>query len=324
MSRIPADIVGHQEQCAALRGDIASGNVSHAYLFHGPEHLGKMTTALWFARELLRVGKDPEHYEQIDHEIERLTHSDLFVIDQLWIKETCEDWKIIGKSSNIPQLHRQKSEAKTDAISIGDIEELHRLLNEKGLSQYRCCIIRSAERMQSGEGKASNSLLKILEEPPEGLVFILTSSSLDALFPTIVSRSRTLSFRRVAEQKLLAMIPHIPEDDRQFILTLAQGAPGIVRMLSDDPDMLRDHRMLRGKAAAFWQSRSLSDRLQHLAPLLERGEEADRFLLHLAMTLRETIMRSPETAQALLELFHGLKTNAHRQIIVQRFAVEAG
>lgn len=319
MPRIPDLIVGHEDQRAALASDIASGNVSHAYLFHGPEHLGKMTTALWFARELLCSGLQPEQCNTVEHEIERLTHPDLFIVDQLWMEEVCEDWNVIAKSSNIPQVHREKAGAKTDIISIDDIRELQQRLYDKGLSKYRCCIIRSAERLHES---ASNALLKILEEPPHGLVFILTASSHGAILPTIVSRSRTLSFRRVPERQLLAMIPDIPEDDRQFILALAQGAPGVVQSLRFDPDVLRAHRLLKGKAAAFWQSRALGDRLQHLTPLLERGEEADRFLLHLTLALREKNEPSPELVHALLELLRGLRTNAHRQIIVQRFAVE--
>ncbi|OGJ60672.1 hypothetical protein A3C37_01995 [Candidatus Peribacteria bacterium RIFCSPHIGHO2_02_FULL_53_20] len=319
MPHIPDAIIGHKEQREALKADIASDNVSHAYLFHGPEHLGKRTMALWFARELLRVEKDPEQYMQIDHEIERLTHPDFFILDQLWMEETCEDWNVIAKSSNIPQVHREKAGAKTDTISIDDIRELQQRLYEKGLSKYRCCIIRSAQRMQES---ASNALLKILEEPPQGLVFILTAASQSAILPTIVSRSRTLPFRRVPEHELIAMIPDVPADDRQFMLALAQGAPGVMRSLGDDPDVLRTHRLLKGKAAAFWQARTLADRLQHLTPLLERGEEADRLLLHLALTLRENVLGLPKAAHALLELLRGLNTNAHRQIIVQRFAVE--
>lgn len=319
MPRIPAAIIGHEEQCEALKADVASDNVSHAYLFHGPEHLGKMTVAMWFARELLCSGANEAQCAAIVHEMERLTHSDLFVLDQLWMEEVCEDWNVIGRSSNVPQVHREKAGAKTDIISIDDIRELHRLLYEKGLSRYRCCIIRSAERMQES---ASNALLKILEEPPLGLIFVLTAASQSAILPTIVSRSRTLPFRRVSEQTLLSMIHNVPEDDRQFILALAQGAPGIVRALSDDPDALRAHRLLKGKAAAFWQARTLTDRLQHITPLLERGEAADQFLLHLALTLRENPARSLASSHALLELLRGLKTNAHRQIIAQRFAVE--
>lgn len=319
MVRIPDRIIGHESHRDALKADIASGNVSHAYLFHGPEHLGKMTVALWFARELLCSDKSKEECATTEHQIERLTHPDLLILDQLWMEEKCEDWNVIAKRSNVPQGHREKAGAKTDTISIDDVRELQQRLYEKGLSTYRCCIIRSADRMQDA---ASNALLKVLEEPPAGLVFILTTSSTGAILPTIVSRSRTIPFRRVPDAQLLAMIPDADKDDQQFILALAQGAPGVVRSLSENPDALRTHRLLKGKATAFWHTRALAERLQHLTPLLERGEEADRFLLHLALSLREHPARSVEACHALLELLRGLSTNAHRQIIVQRFALE--
>ena len=320
MPRIPDAIVGHTEQLDALRTDIASGNVSHAYLFHGPAHLGKMTTAIWFARELLRAGVGDGALAMTDHQIERLTHPDLFVLDQLWMEEACEDWNVIARTSNVPQVHREKAGAKTDTISIDDIRELHDRLHEKGLSRYRCCVIRSVDRMQDN---ASNVLLKILEEPPAGLVFILTADSSASLLPTIVSRARVMPFHRVADRALLPLLSGAAEDDRQFILALAQGAPGIVYALKDDPDALRHHRLQQSAAGAFWRSASLSERLQYLEPVLKRGKDADDFLLHLALALRQQSASHPHASRALMELLRGFETNAHRQILSQRFAMQS-
>ncbi len=318
--RIPDAIVGHAEQLEALRSDIASENVSHAYLFHGPAHLGKMTVAMWFARELLRSGVSADAMENIDHQIERLTHPDLFVLDQLWMEEVCEDWNVIARTSNVPQGHREKSGAKTDVISIDDIRLLHDRLHEKGLSRYRCCVIRSVDRMLDN---ASNVLLKILEEPPPGLVFILTADSSASLLPTIVSRARVMSFQRVADRALLPLLSSAADDDRQFILALAQGAPGVVYSLKDDPDALRSHRLQQSAANAFWRSTSLSERLQYLEPILKRGKDADDFLLHLALALRQQSAAHPRAPRALMELLRGFETNAHRQILSQRFAMQS-
>ncbi len=320
MPRIPDAIVGHTEQIDALQSDIASDNVSHAYLFHGPAHLGKMTVAMWFSRELLRRGVSEDTIETTDHQIERLTHPDLFVLDQLWMEETCEDWNVIARTSNVPQVHREKAGAKTDTISIDDIRALHDRLHEKSLSRYRCCVIRSVDRMQDN---ASNVLLKILEEPPAGLVFILTADSSASLLPTIVSRARVMPFQRVADRALLPLLSDAADDDQQFILALAQGAPGIVYTLKDDPDALRAHRLQQSAASAYWRSVSLAERLQYLEPLLKRGKDADAFLLHLALTLRQQSRRDPCASRALTELLRGFETNAHRQILTQRFAMQS-
>jgi hypothetical protein len=63
--------------------------------------------------------------------------------------------------------------------------------------------------------------------------------------------------------------------------------------------------------------------MQLLAPVHERGEEAQLFLMHLALTLREQMPKAPMMySHALTDLIRGLGTNAHRQLIAQRFALQ--
>jgi len=314
----PHSIVGHDAIRAELEQDIATGNVSHAYLFSGPRHLGKMTLARWFATELLSVGQPPEALEHIQHDCERMMHSDLFVLDQLWIAEQCDDWAVIAQTSNAPQQEREKKKVKTDTIGIDDIRALQERLQETASGRYRCCIIRSAERLQA---EAANALLKILEEPPAPLVFVFTTQALSSLLPTIVSRMRVFRFHSLSHRDLAPLLKGTEDEDRQFILHLAQGAPGVVRELNEDPEALRSHRLIHSNAVSFWRTHSLKERLQILHPLLERGEEADQLLLHLALALREQSPLSHSSVQALHELASGLHTNAHRSLVVQRFGM---
>lgn len=79
---------------------------------------------------------------------------------------------------------------------------------------------------------------------------------------------------------------------------------------------------MHGHAVAFWGERSPLAALKMLDPLLERGDAADRFLLHLSLALREYPLRSQEHTRALLELVRGLSTNASRPLLVQRFLME--
>src|SRR3989338_672886 len=167
------DILGHRPQLAALETDLAQGNVVHAYLFSGAPHLGKFTIAKHFGRQLLCDGRSGEECAAITDQIDRLLHPDFLVIDQLWIEDVCEDYSVIAQSSNVPQQHRAKDPpAKTDTISIDDIRAVQDRLHDVGSGRYRCCLIRSVERMQT---TAVSALLKILEEPPEGVVFLLTT-----------------------------------------------------------------------------------------------------------------------------------------------------
>ncbi|MDO8468929.1 MAG: hypothetical protein Q7S29_04190 [Candidatus Peribacter sp.] len=314
----PHSIVGHDAIRAELEQDLVTGNVSHAYLFAGPRHLGKMTLARWFATELLSAGQPPEALERTAHDCERMMHSDLFILDQLWIADQCEDWAVIAQTSNAPQQVREKKGVKTDTIGIDDIRSLQERLQETASGQYRCCIIRSAERLQT---EAANALLKILEEPPASLVFVFTTQALSSLPSTIVSRMRVIRFHPLSHRELAPLLKGVEDEDRQFILHLAQGAPGIAHALKTDPEALRSHRLVHSKAVSFWRTHSFKERLQILDPLLKRGTEADQMLLHLALALREQSPSSLPSVQALHELASGLHTNAHRGLIVQRFGM---
>ncbi|PIR52725.1 hypothetical protein COU76_04950 [Candidatus Peregrinibacteria bacterium CG10_big_fil_rev_8_21_14_0_10_49_10] len=314
-------IVGHQEQLEHLRQDIETGNISHAYLFSGPAYVGKMTTAYWFASEVLTTGCNEEQKKSVCTQVEKLTHQDLLVLDQLWIEKQCEDWDMIAKSSNVNQQHRSKksSPAKSDVISIHDIRALQQRLYETSIGTHRCCIIRGVERMQD---EAANAFLKILEEPPEGLVFILTTESESSLLSTILSRVRCVRFFRLPRKDLKPILQGVNDDDATFILSLSQGTPGTVYRLRDDPDALRLEKQIYEQASSFWKTVSLKHRLQILRPLHTRDDDAERLLMHLALSLRqqETGKRQHLT-RTFLHLVRLLKTNAHRQLAVQQFAL---
>ena len=313
------DIVGHRMQIEQLRHDLESGHVAHAYLFAGPAHIGKTSIAHAFGRGILLRDAPEEGRERIEGEIDRLLHPDFLVLDDLWIEDVREDWEVIARTSNIPQQHRSKGDRKmkTDVISIDDVRAIQDRLYETGRGRWRVCIIRGVERMRD---EAANAFLKILEEPPEGRVFLFTTESLASLLPTIVSRTRVIRFERVAEAVMHALVDDLPDDEAHFLLHLAQGAPGVVKRLQEDPDLLRAERLLHSKALSFWTSTSSSERLKLLLPLTKRGAEADQFVLHLALTLQEHAL-VPRNERALAGLIRGLETNAHRQLLAQRFAM---
>lgn len=313
-------IVGHRAITAELQRDLAAGNVSHAYLFTGAPHLGKMAVARWFALQLILHGKPESAHADIQKRCERLMHPDLLVLDQLWISDACEDWNTIARTSNVPQQHRAKKPvAKTDAISIEDVRALQERLHDTGTGTFRCCLIRGVERMQLA---SANAFLKILEEPPNGLVFMLTTRSPSALLPTILSRTRVLRFRRLPHRDLLPLLKNVSETDAQFIIRIAQGAPGTVQALVQNPDALRLHKQMHEQARAYWHTQLLSQKLRMLRPLQEQSENAQQLLFHLALTLRY-MAQAQLDARPLQELAHGLQTNANRQLVVQRFALSS-
>ncbi len=320
MATLPSSIIGHNTQLDQLMLDIASGNVAHAYLFAGPAHIGKFTAARWFARELLSVDRDENERRDISDQMEKLIHPDYLVLDQLWMEEKQENWDIIAESSNVPQQHRAKKHARTDVISIDDIRALSERLIETGSSPFLCCVIRSVERLQDA---AANAFLKILEEPPSRVVFILTTQGHQGLLPTIISRSRVLLFQPLSGKELQPLLAETDENDRAFIQHLAQGAPGKVIRLLNDPDLLREEKQIHSQAMRFWQTTSLKDRLKWLTPYSERGADSDALMLHLGLALREHLSAQyrGDWVKAYQALALGLSTNAHRGLLLEQFAL---
>lgn len=314
-----SSFLGHVSQKEALMRDLEAGNIAHAYLFEGARHIGKFTIAKWFAGEVLTKGiTDEEERAKVISQIDRLLHPDLLVLDQLWIAEVCEDLDVIAKSSNVLQEHRKKAKLKTDTIGIDDVRSLHDRLIETGFGQHRLCLIRSVERMQA---EAVNALLKILEEPPPGVVFILTTQSLPSLLPTIISRSRILRFAPLTASEMEPLLTGLEDEERGFLLRLSQGAPGIVKKLRSDPEALRKEKSAFLQARAFWESKNPAERLKLLAPLLEDGEEAERFLLCLALALRDMLPAAEAKTARYLGLLKGLTSNTSRPLLLQQFAL---
>jgi len=320
MSVKESGIIGHQFQLKELLRDIEDENIAHAYLFSGPRHLGKMTIAKWFAFKLLSLNVPEEKIGDLKMKFDKLIHPDLMVLDSLWIEDDFEDWNEIAKTSNIPQQHRAKNKAKTDTISIDDVRAIQKRLYETGTGKYKCCLVRSSERMQD---EAANAFLKILEEPPPGVVFIMTVQEETSLLLTVVSRTRLVKFGRIPRQELVPLLENKSEDDIEFILHLSDGAPGTVISLRDNPDALRKERLLHSNAVSFWQSGSLLERLNILNVLHKKDEQSQKFLKHLSLALREQNTRPDHSAvSALTRLAGDLGTNAHRQLFAQRFALE--
>ena len=315
-------IIGHARQIAELETDLADSHTAHAYLFAGPANIGKTTVAHWFARELLLRDLSDEARGAAEAEIDRLLHPDFLVLDDLWIEEVREDWDVIARTSNISQQHRSKAPGimKTDVIGIDDVRVIQQRLYETGHGAVRICLIRGVERMRD---EAANAFLKILEEPPPGRVFLLTTDAMSSLLPTTISRTRVFHFQPVAEPQMSPLLRDLPEEEKHFLLHLAQGAPGILKSFIDNPDRLREERLLHSKALSFWKSTSPGERLKLLSALSKRGQEADRFLFHLALTLREHEL-SRASEQAFSRLLQGLETNAHRGLLTEQFAMAIG
>jgi DNA polymerase-3 subunit delta' len=321
LPKIPESIVGHEKSCGQLLSDIASKNVSHAYLFVGAKHLGKTTIAQWFAHLLLCEDVAPDQRAQVRKDMERFIHPDFLCLDDLWIDGKNDDWALITQSSNAPQHHRSKKPtAKSDTISIDDIRALTDKLQETSNSTYFVCIISGVERMNA---EAANALLKMLEEPPQRVVFILTTNNLNDVMPTTISRTRILRFSPLSAAAMQPLLKERDEEEMRFARHIAQGAPGLMIRLLKDPELLRYHKQTHTQARHFWQTSSLKDRLSWIMAAAEKKGDPNTILLHLALTLREQpdpLFRA-KASTAYAELLRKMETNAHHGLLLERFTL---
>lgn len=211
------DIVGHQKNVEAMTAMIASGQVAHAYLLAGPPGVGKSLVATAFARALLCQHPLLGDSCGICHscgQVDRKEHPDFVVLAPE------------GASIKIEQIRLLQRE------------------NNAGpkVGAWRVNIILDAETMTL---EAANGLLKILEEPMAGVVFILVTMNLQSLLPTVISRCQQMVFQFLSpEEILLGLKQNGIEQPGMLPLALAGGSLGrALELVKEDGLVERNHML---------------------------------------------------------------------------------
>lgn len=179
-------IVGHTREKNILSQQLLNQSFSHAYLFTGPEGLGKKALAVLFAEEVIKNGLSDK-----DRKVD-LIHPDLFTYGM-------DDSK----------------------VSIKDIRDLKEETLTKPLEgDYRVFIIDNADTLNP---YAQNALLKTLEEPNPGNIIILISANPDALLPTIKSRCQNLAFHDLPANEKKDLLEGLDIDTTKIDLSETPG-----------------------------------------------------------------------------------------------------
>ncbi len=120
--------------------------------------------------------------------------------------------------SIIKNCDKLESAFMYDSLPINQIRRASAWAHMKSVSGKKIFIIENAERMLES---VRNALLKILEEPPEDMVFILTTSNRGAVMPTILSRVRTYSFTErsaVQQKEVVQRVFHARGDEENLLI----------------------------------------------------------------------------------------------------------
>ncbi|HXA87347.1 MAG TPA: DNA polymerase III subunits gamma/tau [Mycobacterium sp.] len=181
-----AEVVGQEHVTEPLSIALSAGRINHAYLFSGPRGCGKTSSARILARSL-NCAQGP-------------TATPCGVCD------SC-----VALAPNAPG---SIDVVELDAASHGGVDDTRELRDRAfygpAQSRYRVFIVDEAHMVTTA---GFNALLKIVEEPPEHLIFIFATTEPEKVLPTIRSRTHHYPFRLLPPRTMRALIARICEEE---------------------------------------------------------------------------------------------------------------
>jgi len=196
-----SDVVGQPQVTDTLKKQVASGRLSHAYLFTGTRGTGKTTCAKILAKAA-----------------------------------NCENPRGGEPCNECPSCAGINSGAISDVIEIdaasnSGVDNIRTIRDQTAFSpvetRMRVYIIDECHMLSGG---AFNALLKTLEEPPSHVLFILATTELHKVPATILSRCQRFSFRRIGAKSIANRLSEIAESEN---ITLAEPAAALISRLAD-------------------------------------------------------------------------------------------
>lgn len=261
------DILGQERVLGHLRAAWKADRLAHAYLFLGPEGVGRESVARALAAALncARPGED-------------------------W--DACGDCPACKRMAAGTQpdflVIRPTSQDRQPQIKIEQIREFRRLTAYAPMEGgWRVALIKPAEDMHPA---AANALLKTLEEPPARHLLVLTAVRDADLFPTVVSRCQKLTFTPLPSALVVQELQarrDLSREDALFLTTLSGGSLG--RALALNPEEMAQQR---GQVLADLEKLaqgSASSVLDWAKRLAKNKQEVDFFVLLAQMWYRDLL-----------------------------------
>ncbi|MDR1522077.1 MAG: DNA polymerase III subunit gamma/tau [Streptococcaceae bacterium] len=303
------EIIGQKAISITLKQAILQGKASHAYLFTGPRGTGKTSVARIFAKALnCHHLQDGEPCNQ------------------------CEMCIAITED-------RLEDVLEIDAASNNGVDEIRNLRDtvkySPVLADYKIYIIDEVHMLSTN---AFNALLKILEEPPANVVFILATTEVHKVLPTIISRTQRFNFKRIGIKDIVYHLKDILQKlkikfEEKALYTIARVAEGSMRdalsildqaiSFTEDTLTSEDTMMITGSLTRDMMDRymlavyekNVEKSLKVLGTILEQGKEAKRFLEDMILYNRDLLMYR-YAAQLVTEI-RGVLTDTFKQLSIK-------
>ena len=287
------DVVGQRGIVTALRNQIATGRVGHAYLFTGVRGTGKTTCAKIFAKAVNCL--HPQNGDPCGE---------------------CEICKGIDNGSILDVV-------EMDAASNNGVDDIRDLRDETAYTpsacQYKVYIIDEVHMLSTA---AFNALLKTLEEPPAHVIFILATTEIQKVPATILSRCQRYDFTRIGSEDIAQRVEYIAgeehleltSDGAELIARLADGALRDALSILDtcagvtakiDADVVRRMAGVTDRSYLFRISDALEAQdgaaaLAQLAQLRQQSVDVKRLTEELIAHYRALMLAALPGGQALL------------------------
>jgi len=223
-----AEVVGQDEIVKTLQNSIKSNRLSHAYIFCGPRGTGKTTTARIFAKAVNCLNNVDKNGNVIN-------------------PEPC------NKCSNCLDITNGMSVdlIEIDAASNTGIDNVRKLIeNAQYLPNFlrkKIYIIDEIHNIGGGTTKAAfHALLKILEEPPENVIFILATTEPQKVIPTILSRCQRFDFKPISADAIKERLKVISKSEN---IEVSDAALNLISKYSDGSQ--RDANVILEKIASL-------------------------------------------------------------------------
>ncbi len=276
MSDIFDGIFGQPRVREFLRASIASGRVSHAYLFTGPAGSNKTAAAYAFAQAILCK----------DHGC-----------------RTCDDCRRIERRKH-PDVHFYTPEGAQGYL----IEQIREIVSGVSLAPIRATgKVYILDRVDLLGVSAANAFLKTLEEPVEGVTFILLGRTREAVLPTIVSRCQVVPFRHIPAREaagILSQKTGVTPEQARIAIEACNGS--ITRAMTFAKSAERAE--FRARIMEVLSNLPLSDErdvLEYAAELIERAKAPlDNVRTQQSEELAESADFLTKTALKQIELRH--------------------
>src|SRR5437667_12447960 len=175
-----ADLVGQEPVVRTLKNALSNGNLAHAYLFTGPRGTGKTTTARLLAKTVNCA--NPVNGEPCNQ---------------------CQQCREItaGNSFNVIEIDAASNRG---IDSIRDLGE--KVMMPPSTGKYKVYVMDEAQMLTT---QAFNAFLKTLEEPPGYAIFVLATTDVHKMLPTVLSRCQLLDFKRITTRQIVEHVESV-------------------------------------------------------------------------------------------------------------------